>query len=172
MKATEGACMHLRENQFPWGSLLSLPTTAQAEKCRKMLNPLCCHRPVLLMRWVTGRDLITDTRERWHLGELSLQGDIWPQFCGLMANGRSYIFAFFINSELPIAFIFSQVKRTSGLQGTVGWQRLYWPPYSLREQSFPPLSILDRLSWQHTATISWGKKHVFFQWKNCNRKKE
>lgn len=32
---------------------------------------------------------------------------------------KKLYFAFFINSELSIAFIFPQVKRTSGVQGIV-----------------------------------------------------
>lgn len=92
---------------------------------------------------------------------------------GINGKWKKLYFAFFINSELSIAFIFPQVKRTSGAQGISGltdtvltsifFERTIWA-------FFPPF-------WPHChgSTLQESveeKKKLGFVIKNCNRKEE
>lgn len=88
--------------------------------------------------------------ERGHLTTVLCTDGTW----------KKLYFAFFINSELSLACAFPQVKRTSGVQGTET-ETVLTSIFFERTISFFPPSFLDRLSWQHTATMSGGKKNWF-----------
>lgn len=71
------------------------------------------------MHWVTDGDLITDARRKAIPMKVELARGHLSTVLWTNGKWKKLYFAFFINSELSVAFIFPQVKRTSGVQGIV-----------------------------------------------------